>query len=131
MENYKENKYIITQTYQDRTDFKYVENKLAKILTLIASIIGIGVIDIIIILIYRDYKTDTKKDLLEAKKVLKDEKRLLLEEKNSLNSLKNDLEIAKKRFLEQYEELPKSLQEDKKILKKVHKIEDNKDCYYI
>lgn len=130
MENYKENKYIITQTYQDRTDFKYVENKLAKILTLIASIIGIGVIDIIIILIYRDYKTDTKKDLLEAKKVLKDEKRLLLEEKNSLNSLKNDLEIAKKRFLEQYEELPKSLQEDKEILKKVHKIEDNKDCHY-
>lgn len=131
MENYKENKYIITQTYQDRTDFKYVENKLAKILTLIASIIGIGVIDIIIILIYRDYKTDTKEDLLEAKKVLKDEKRLLLEEKNSLNSLKNDLEIAKKRFLEQYEELPRSLQEDKEILKKVHKIEDNKDCHYI
>lgn len=122
LEDYKENKYIIKQTYQDRTNFKYEENKLGKILALIGSILGIGVIDLIISIIYREHREDTKAGLLEVKEVLVEEKRLLLEEKNNLNTFNWDLENAKKRFLEQYEVLPRSLKEDEELQKRIKKI---------
>lgn len=124
LEDYKENKYIIKQTYQNRTNFKYVENKIGKILALIASIIGIGVIDLIIAATYHKHRENTKASLLEVKEVLIEEERLLLEEKSSLNSIDRNLENIKKRFLEQYETLPQPLKEDEEIQKRIRKLNE-------
>lgn len=125
-DDYSENKYVISQVYQNKRISIPVENKAKK---MVANILFSGLLIIADGLIYIIYVQERKQINEEERKELKEslmeEKRLLLEDKGKRNDFYKKLEEMKKELREEYETLPKFVKNDKDIQKRVKKLIPN------
>lgn len=124
-ENYTENKYVITQTYQDKTIFHEVENHGLKIETGIGLSFLFGTVGFFVLRICFPKTKFSKEEREQVKKLLSEEKQLLLEEKTKINTLTEQLNNLKLKLNNQYNTLPDVLKEDEDIQKRMRKLNES------
>ncbi len=124
-EMYTENKYVISQIFQNQDEYKEIENKTSKYFVGTILIACTILVDAVLVLIYLNERKDIKKEKEEVKNELMCQKKLLLEEKNRINSLIDQINDFKMKLNQQYEKLPKVLQEDEEIQRKIRKLNEN------
>lgn len=123
IDDYKENKYVIEHTYQDKSDFidTYDSNKYINLnifSTFLISFINLPAL-------YFLFRNNLKLQKKDNKKLLEVNKKMLLENKQELISLQEELKIARDNLNKQYEELPIQIQQDKNIKKKILTLNNN------
>jgi len=126
VEQYTGNKYVINHVYQDKDDYRLVDNpQNAALLSLIFSGIIIG-IDIFLLNVFSKNKLkDLKRYKKANKKELVEKRQLLIETKTRINELNEQLFTQRKDIENKYESLPVFLQEDEKIKEKVLSLDNN------
>lgn len=123
-ESYTENKYVITQTYQDRNLYNEVENITLKLIVLLGLSAVTTIVDGICYTFYIKKRRPIKEEKQEVKKELETQKQFLIEEKRQITSLTEQLQEIKKQINEKYETLPKTLLEESDIQKRVRKLNE-------
>lgn len=126
VENYEGNRYIITKTVQDKSDYYKVDNKFGWILGSICCSIGIISLDSILLLILSKIKLkELKYQKRQNKTRLKEEKQLLLETHTHVDELTDELFTLKKNIETEYNSLPKVLKKDNEIKEKILQLKND------
>lgn len=122
---YEENKYVITHTFQDKTDINETYNKEGWIFLSIAfsGLVLLVNTPLLVLLGKNNLKLQKK----ENKQLIEENKELLLENNQQIISLKDQLITMRKNLTKEYEELPKSIQEDKSVKKRMLVLENKQN----
>lgn len=119
-DDYKENKYVITKTYQDKGDFKIKNRPVYWGLFTILTSFGITAVDLLLL---KKLQKNTIKELKLRRRNIKGK---MIENDDSIETLNDEIEKLESKIgcLENklqldYEKLPNVLQEDEKIKTKI------------
>lgn len=124
-DSYDGNKYVITKTIQDISDYHKVDDKTSWFLRGLMLSMTVIAIDFLIFRIFSKTKLSSLRQMKKTNKLeLIENKNLLLEAKKQENQLFDELLVIKENVEKGYDELPTALKEDSKVKQKIRAFRD-------
>lgn len=126
-EDYSENKYVISQVYQDKDDYRMVDSIGDWILTSIFASGGIIFVDLFLFSkLSKNKLKNLKLQKKENKLELVESEKLLLETNTYVNELTSQLFALKDEIQKEYVILPDVLKQDEAVKRKILVLDDSK-----